>query len=377
MSGLIITVNIGTATRRSSKTKMTIKRTRTRCFSGLFLLASVSYYLSSRDEAAITGTSTQEADAMPGWSLHFDSGDTLWDVWAVRRECLYPQQVVFFICSGPQNWKRRAAIRDSLFEEKAKVFFNWTGMFVVEEPPEDTAEYAWTHLEARVMGDVLLVPRGRQYAARRTMLLGMRWIRLHCAHALYVIKVDDDVLIEPFVLFEYLMSNVEPRGRLLHCATVTTSSRKQIPPPWTRAYGVERTVFDSSSVRSFCVGRAIIMNMPIVSDLLRVSKRLSPWSRWSETAYVTGHLASAAGLGHADLGNRVAWRDSEAYSFVDGGWWIFFHLGSTFAATTLRRALWHQGIWNEALGDDKIRKGLSLRTKPAQYDPELRYFYDD
>ncbi|KAL1416791.1 hypothetical protein MTO96_027501 [Rhipicephalus appendiculatus] len=356
---------------------MTIKRTRTRCFSGLFLLASVSYYLNSSDERANTAASTQEADAMPDESLRFDSGETSSEVWAVRRECLYPQVVVFFICSRPQDWRRRAAIRDSLFEEKAKVFFNWTGMFVVEEPPQDTAEYAWTHLEARVMGDVLLVPRGRQYATPRKMLPGMRWIRQHCVLALYVIKVDDDVMIEPFVLFEYLMSNVEPRDRLLHCATMVTFSGNRIPPLWTRTYRIQKTVSISSPVLSFCVGRAIIMNMPIVSDLLRASRLLSPWSRWSETAYVTGQLAVAAGLGHVDLGNRVAWRDWEAYSFVDGGWWIFFYLRGTFAATTLRRALWHQGIWNEALGDDKIRKGLSRRTKPAQYDPELRYRYDD
>lgn len=347
-----------------------------RCFSGLFLLASVSCYMSSSDERANAVTSTQEADAMPGGSPHFDNGEKS-NVWAVRRECLYPQEVVFFTYSKPQDWRRRAAIRDSLFEEKSKVFFNWTGLFVIEEPPEDTAEYGWTNLEAQVMGDVLLVPPGGRYSAPRKMLLGMRWIRQHCARALYVIKVDDDVMVEPFVLFEYLMSNVEPRGRLLHCATAATSSGNRIPPLWTRALGVERNASATSPVRSFCVGCAIIMNMPILSDLLRASRLLFPWSRWSETAYVTGQLALATGLGHADLGNRVAWRDSEAYSFVDGGWWIFFHLRGTFAVTTLRRALWHQGIWNEALGDDKIRKGLSRRTKPAQYDPELRYTYDD
>ncbi|KAH7932751.1 hypothetical protein HPB49_002253 [Dermacentor silvarum] len=344
---------------------MAAKRTRMRCFAGLFLLASVSCYMSNKDAGANKSTTKQDADS----DLAFDAGsrfDTLQTSggWAVRRECLYPQEVVFFIYSRPQDWRRRAAIRDSLFEEKAKGFFNWTGLFVVEQPPEDTADGAWTDLEAQVMGDVLLIPRIGRDVAPRKLLLGMQWILQHCARALYVIKVDDDVMIEPFVLFEYLISNVEPRGRLLHCAVMAYSHQEQ-------------NVSALSLVHSFCMGRAIIMNLPILTDLLRASRRLPPWSRWSEAAYVTGQLAVAAGLGHVDFGSRVAWRDSEAYSFVDGGWWIFFHLRGTFALTTLRRALWHQGIWNEALGDDKIRKGLSRRSKPAQYDPEIRYRYDD
>ncbi|KAH6923417.1 hypothetical protein HPB50_001056 [Hyalomma asiaticum] len=356
---------------------MSTKRTRMRCFSGLFLLASVSCYMTTRDENTWTASYAANNERASNTGSGYDNVATPGGVWSVRGECAYPQEVVFFIHSRPHHWSRRAAIRDSLFEEKAKRFFNWTGIFVVERSRDDAAELAWTELEARVMGDVLLIPRQGRNSAPRKLLLGMKWVLQNCARALYVIKVDDDVMIEPFVLFEYLMSNVEPRGRSLHCVTMATCSRNRIPPPRKRAFGVEGNVSASSLVRSFCSERAIIMNLPILTDLLRASRRQPAWYRWSDTAYVTGQLAVAAGLGHVDFGSRVAWEDMDAYSFVDGGWWMFFHLRGTFAMTTLRRALWLQGIWNEALADDKIRKGLSRRTKPAQYDPELRYRYDD
>ncbi|KAK8778867.1 hypothetical protein V5799_019792 [Amblyomma americanum] len=304
-------------------------------------------------------------------SSPFDTAQTT-NGWAVRRECAYPLYAIFLIYSSPHEWKRRAAIRDSLFDERDKAFFNWTGVFLVKQSPEDSVHAFWTRLEADALGDVLLLPNGNQDASPDKLLLGMQWIQRHCSGALYVIKTDDDIMVQPFVLFQYLTNNVEPHGRSLHCTLKVKASGTGSTTSLTRGGALDAVPREADSsaaagpmLRKSCAGRAIIMTLPNLHSIVLASKAL-PSSLGLKTSYVTGELAVAAGLRHVDLGNRVAWWDLEAYWFVDG-YQIFFRLRGTFDATTLRRALWHHSFWYEALENDRVRELLSLRPKKAPF----------
>ncbi len=35
-------------------------------------------------------------------------------------------------------------------------------------------------------------------------LMGIRWASIHCSNAKFVVKIDDDVIINPFYLLNYL-----------------------------------------------------------------------------------------------------------------------------------------------------------------------------
>ncbi|KAH9371783.1 hypothetical protein HPB48_019963 [Haemaphysalis longicornis] len=329
---------------------------------------AVTLYARNREAAAQAPPA--RSPSAPPRSIPLEDAD-LAVGWAVRRECAYPLSVIFIIYSNARHWRRRAALRDSLFGEDGKRFFNWTALFLVDRTPDDPpAEAAWAHIEADALGDAVLLRRSKQASGSSKLLLAMRWVRQHCTRTLYVIKMDDDTLVEPFALMQHLVENVEPTGRLLHCTLRPRTSRR---PGW--AWSHELVVSNRSLAklprrRQHCLGRVIIMNVPIVRDLLRASSLL-PTSRWSEGEdFVTGDLALVAGLGHVDLSSRVSWRRSEAHSFLDG-WLVFFRFRDTSDLSTLIRAVWDLAVWNEALNDENVRKALTHRSEAAPYDPEV------
>ncbi|CAN7983144.1 unnamed protein product, partial [Ixodes hexagonus] len=272
--------------------------------------------------------------------------------WAVREACRYPLDVLFFVHSAPDHWQHRAVYRDTLASPMATEFFNWTAVYFVGESKDDHISNLWNILEADSMGDLVILPFLDTYRNLSYKFLGgMQWVAQNCPLVRFIVKIDDDLFIEPNLLQWYILSNMTADSRDLHCFIWDTMPVYRDPgSPWY----VPADLLPIGHYYTYCSGRSVIMTMAVMRDLYRWSPALPPYS--VDDAYVTGDLALAAGVGHVNMHKQITWTDEEAYGVLDGRF-VFAHVSCGYAFV-MRRALWHLTLWQEAWWNGSLRKAV-------------------
>ncbi|KAG0423088.1 hypothetical protein HPB47_001123, partial [Ixodes persulcatus] len=299
--------------------------------------------------------------------------------WAAREACRYPLDVLFFVHSAPNHWKHRAVYRDTLASPMATGFFNWTAVYFVGESKDDDVSKAWNQLEADWTGDLVILPFLDSYRNLSLKFVGgMQWVIQNCPRARYIVKLDDDLFVEPKLLQWYMLSNVTATSRDLHCFIWDNMHTYRDPgSPWY----VPMELFPAAHYYTYCSGRSIIMTMAVMRDLYRWSSLVPSYS--VDDAYVTGDLALAAGVGHINMQAHITWADEEAYGVLRGRY-VFAHVSCGYGFI-MRRALWHLAVvagglvgWQpekgyNQLGDVSARLTTMGFTKssPPRTIPEL------
>lgn len=256
--------------------------------------------------------------------------------WAVSKECRRRPSLdtIFLFHSMPESWQSRAALRDTLLSKWARDFFNWTGIFVVgleETVASDISTDAWTGFEATTIGDTVRLNMSDERASvTAKFLVGLDWATLHCPRIRYVVKLDDDVAVEPFVFRRYL-DKVDPTSRVIYCIHQEHSRL------------LRRRLKGKPDYR-YCSGRTVVMNRATAEDIVRASHVVSGHS--TDDLYVTGELALAAKLTHQSLGFSSP-REPEGIDEAIEGNNMLAHMEGAFGQTSARRAVWHTAIWNE------------------------------
>ncbi|KAK8759601.1 hypothetical protein V5799_002765 [Amblyomma americanum] len=119
--------------------------------------------------------------------------------WAVAERCRYPLDVLVFVHASAYRWRRRATVRDTLLEEASARRFSMAGVFFVGRRFNDSELDAWLDLEADMTGDLVVLPIEDGYrSVTPKFLAGMRWVADHCPTVKWIVKIDDDVMVEPF-----------------------------------------------------------------------------------------------------------------------------------------------------------------------------------
>ncbi|KAK8770647.1 hypothetical protein V5799_012888 [Amblyomma americanum] len=119
--------------------------------------------------------------------------------WAVAERCLRPLDMLVFAHCSVREWRRHAALRDTLFEDTALRRLNWTRVFFSGRPSNNKDLNAWLDLEADLTGDLVVLPfKNGNFNITPKFVEGMRWVDDHCPTVQKVIKIDDGVMIHPF-----------------------------------------------------------------------------------------------------------------------------------------------------------------------------------
>ncbi|XP_077486347.1 uncharacterized protein LOC144097518 [Amblyomma americanum] len=271
-------------------------------------------------------------------------GEETGSAWAVRYECRRRADVdtIFLFHSMPEAWQSRAALRDTLLSKWARDFFNWTGIFIVgleETVGADISTDAWTEFEATTIGDMVRLNMSDEYAAvNAKFLAGLNWATLHCPRIRYVVKLDDDVAVEPFLFRRYL-NNVHPTARVIYCTHQEHS--RLLRHSLRSGHSLD---LQGEPDYGYCSGRTVIMNTPTAEDIVRASRVVTAHS--TDDLYVTGELALVAKLTHQSL-SFTSPRESEGIEVAIEGNDMLTHMEGAFGQTSERRAAWHTAIWNE------------------------------
>ncbi|XP_070383765.1 N-acetyllactosaminide beta-1,3-N-acetylglucosaminyltransferase 3-like [Dermacentor albipictus] len=200
----------------------------------------------------------------PGPDQEWHSGG-----WAVRQLCSQPLDTLFFVHTAPVNWKRRAQLRATLFEEAARTAFNWTGIFFIGKH-EDPLVNMWTKLEVGATGDVVMLPYNDTFfTIIHKFVGGMRWVTEYCPNVRTIVKIDDDVGVQPFQLRQYLDVELPKNNDSIHCYVWAHNDVYRDP---SSKYCVPEDDLVQDVYPLYCSGRSMIMTMETMRKLFRASK---------------------------------------------------------------------------------------------------------
>ncbi|KAL1435239.1 hypothetical protein MTO96_011161 [Rhipicephalus appendiculatus] len=89
----------------------------------------------------------------------------------------------------------------------------------------------WTKLEAEVTGDVVVFPYNDTFSTIFYKFVGgMRWVTEHCPNVRNIVKIDDDVGVQPFELRRYLDETLPLKNSSIH-GFVFVHMESTPPPP--------------------------------------------------------------------------------------------------------------------------------------------------
>ena len=131
-------------------------------------------------------------------------------------------------------------------------------------------------------------------------VMGLHWTVKYCNHTKFVLKTDDDAMVDIYHLIAFLMQK-SPDGvteNFMYCSTFRNQGPVRRPSD---KWFVTLKEYPYTKYPPYCEGFAYIMSMDVVGKLYIASKSVPFY--WVDDVYVTGFLAAKAGLYHHDMEN--------------------------------------------------------------------------
>ncbi len=193
--------------------------------------------------------------------------------------------IITYIHSAPINFKRRQAIRQSwgsqavLKPNKIKVVFVFG--LVPQESVMNLVEMEAERFSDVLQGEFLDTYRNLTYKA----VVSMGWVSTFCPHAKFVLKTDDDILVNFYAFLDFIKNSLGKTygpSRLLLC-------HRWIGMPVIRdkesKWYVSKEDRASDTFTTYCSGSAFFMTADVVSGMYKTTPFF-----WVDDYYVTGIL---------------------------------------------------------------------------------------
>lgn len=170
-------------------------------------------------------------------------------------------------------------------------------------------------------------------------VMGLHWVEQFCNHTKFVLKVDDDTMIDVFHLVEFLMQK-SPDGNLnnfLYCS----SFKNQGPVRRTNdKWFVPNHEYPFAKYPQYCEGFAFLMSRDVSKKLYDATKEVQFY--WIDDVYLTGLVALKADIHHK------AMESGHSYNLMQEE-----HLSQNVKSVLFLLAKYshHRKIWEQAWND--------------------------
>ncbi|KAH7932816.1 hypothetical protein HPB49_003254 [Dermacentor silvarum] len=164
----------------------------------------------------------------------------------------------------------------------------------------------------------------------------MRWVTEHCPNVSTIVKIDDDVGVHPFQLRRYLDETLPQKNSCIHCNVLEGNPVLRDPQD---RYCIPEDEVAQDTYPLMCSGCCIIMTIDTMRKLLRASEIAKAYA--IDDAYVSGHLALIANVGHVTISSKVGFDVLHNARDMLEGKVIFTHDGSSVN----RRLQWGLMLW--------------------------------
>lgn len=205
--------------------------------------------------------------------------------------------LVVIISSNPNNYANRMIIRNTW----GKSTDSMKVLYLLGESENSTTAQQIIN-ESEIYGDVV---QGGFIDAYRNMtykhVMGLKWVSYHCPQAKYILKADDDVVVNSNALWQFLARELSPWGAkgLITCQVLDHAPVQRSDSKW--MVTVEEYPWDYYP--TYCAGWAVIYSQDVVPRLLKEAQN-TPYF-WIDDVHITGVIAQKIGVVRTPLSSLV------------------------------------------------------------------------
>ncbi|ESN94126.1 hypothetical protein HELRODRAFT_123616, partial [Helobdella robusta] len=194
---------------------------------------------------------------------------------------------IVYVHTAPDNYKKRLLIREtwgnSIYHiHPIKVLF----FIGLPKSPNENATInmqSAIDLESDTYGDIIQEDYTDDYHNLTYKGVGaMKWVSEHCSHARFIIKIDDDVMMNIFLLFHYLDS------RNITSSTIVCFVWDSMPVMRESKWKVEVEDYPDDLYPRYCSGSAFIVTSDLAQKLYNTSHYVPFF--WVDDVYLTGFI---------------------------------------------------------------------------------------
>ncbi|CAG5126142.1 unnamed protein product [Candidula unifasciata] len=221
---------------------------------------------------------------------------------------------LIYIHSAPENLKKRQAVRQTWGHPKLLSLYNATVMFVLGRALDPSIQNL-IDMEATQYGDILQENFMDSYRNLTYKgLAGLRWAGHFCAKTNFLLKTDDDILLDIISFMEHLYTRVLP-ARESHTQLVLCNvwSRMKVIRDSKSKWFVSRQEFPDDYFPTYCSGSAFLLSGDLIQTLYHTALQ-TPFF-WIDDYYVTGMLVNKLKIQHTRLNSAYLMDPKELMIF--------------------------------------------------------------
>lgn len=210
--------------------------------------------------------------------------------------CASDNFVIVYIHTAPNNFKRRMAIRQTWGDKKLlgnlkiKLVFV---MGVVDSP----RVMDMVKLESDRYNDIMQsVFRDSYRSLNSKAMAALHWIATYCHNITYILKTDDDILVNIFLLAKQLTDLHQHNFGQEDFIMCNVWTGMRVIRDRRSKWFVSRKEFPKDTYPSYCSGSAYVMSPDMAVRLFKKSLTIPFF--WIDDVYVTGVLVKALGIKH-------------------------------------------------------------------------------
>ena len=206
---------------------------------------------------------------------------------------------VIMVNSSPEKVKERMQIRDTWASVRFYLGASIVPLFMLaqrsthDKLQEDIVKESQTYQDI-VQGNFVDSYKNLTYKT----VMGLHWVQHYCNHTKFVLKVDDDTMVDVYHLVKFLFQK-SPDGNMnqfLYCSVY----RNQGPVRDTSSkWFVPTHEYPYAKYPPYCEGFAYIMSNDVTRLLYQSTARVKTY--WIDDVYVSGLVAHEAGIKHHEM----------------------------------------------------------------------------
>ena len=210
---------------------------------------------------------------------------------------------IVYVHTAPMNFKKRQMIRQTWSSKNMMLRYKMRTIFCMGVV-DDTVTMQRVMIESSRYGDIMVKDFQDTYRnLTHKAVSALKWVSEHCANVTYVIKSDDDILIDMDALIGILRSpTVQEYGHEKVILCNLWSNMKVIRDKRSKGY-ISEDEFAEEFFPPYCSGSIYIMTSDVVRDMYAVSRYTKFF--WVDDFYVTGALVQKiGGVQHKKLNDK-------------------------------------------------------------------------
>ncbi|XP_005110898.1 uncharacterized protein LOC101850292 [Aplysia californica] len=205
---------------------------------------------------------------------------------------------LIYIHSSPGNLKKRQVVRQTWGHPRVLALYNASMVFLLGRSSPQLQSLV--DMESRNYGDIVQEDFVDSYRnLTHKGIAGLKWVSSFCRQAEFLLKTDDDILLDFVSLMEHFLVKVLPGHggkRLVLCNLWT---RMQVLRDTKSKWYISREEFPADYFPAYCSGSAFLLSADLAPPLYNTALR-TPFF-WVDDYYVTGLLVNTLGIKHVRL----------------------------------------------------------------------------